>query len=186
VHKAQGLTVEKAYVLATESLTKEAGYVALSRARECSELFVPLDGGADEIGHDPKQRSNDPGADLARRLSTSHAKQLATAELEGGMSKQGRERTDAVPSVIHAGSFPPAPERQDGQRVYGQAQQIELGSGTNSDEPTTDEAQGLRRYRSLNDAIKLANEAHARVDAERDLGPSQTRPERDRSWGLSR
>ena len=53
VHKAQGLTVERAFVLATESLTQEAGYVAMSRARSGTELFVPVDAsGEDPSGHD--------------------------------------------------------------------------------------------------------------------------------------
>ena len=42
IHKAQGLTVDRAYVLAGESLSQESGYVAMSRAREVTELFVPL------------------------------------------------------------------------------------------------------------------------------------------------
>ena len=55
VHKAQGLTVERAFVLASESLTQEAGYVAMSRAREVTELFVPLEPAADDAGHDPRR-----------------------------------------------------------------------------------------------------------------------------------
>ena len=52
IHKAQGLTVERAYVLAGESLTQEAGYVAMSRARETTELFVPLAALPDDTAHD--------------------------------------------------------------------------------------------------------------------------------------
>ena len=40
VHKAQGATYDRAFVLATDSLTREAGYVAMSRARAGTELFV--------------------------------------------------------------------------------------------------------------------------------------------------
>ena len=32
VHKAQGATYDRAFVLATDSLTREVGYVAMSRA----------------------------------------------------------------------------------------------------------------------------------------------------------
>ena len=42
VHKSQGMTVERAFVLSSESLSQESGYVAMSRATESTELFVPL------------------------------------------------------------------------------------------------------------------------------------------------
>ncbi|HEX3946148.1 MAG TPA: MobF family relaxase, partial [Acidimicrobiales bacterium] len=41
VHKAQGMTVDRAFVLATDSLTREAGYVALSRARRVPSCSFP-------------------------------------------------------------------------------------------------------------------------------------------------
>jgi hypothetical protein len=145
---------------------------------------VPLENGPDEAGHDPRQRSHDPSADLARRLSTSHAKQLATSELEGGRSPVGRVSADAISS-----SVPIAPKRTPGRRdrheVYPLTSQIEVGSGTYEDEPTTDEAQSLRRHRSLDDATKLAHEARERIESERDLGPSRTTLEHDRSRALS-
>jgi ATP-dependent exoDNAse (exonuclease V) alpha subunit len=69
VHKAQGATVDRAFVLACESLTREAGYVAMSRARKGTELFVPTsphDDGLDceDGGRDPR----DPLERLATRL----------------------------------------------------------------------------------------------------------------------
>ncbi len=84
IHKAQGLTVERAYVLAGESLSQESGYVAMSRAREMTELFVPLAVLSDERAHDLRQfEVPDPLADLRRRLGNSRAKRLATDELDG-------------------------------------------------------------------------------------------------------
>jgi conjugative relaxase-like TrwC/TraI family protein len=186
VHKAQGLTVERAFVLATEALTKEAGYVALSRARAGSELFVPLGCGTDDPGHDPRQQSQDPAADLVRRLATSRAKQLASAELENGNSPVGHLSAVAQPTERGAATERTAGER-DGLRVYREVSQTEVGSGTDADEPTTDEAGSLRRHRSLDDAMRLAHEARARVAAERDpVGWTRSSPEHDRSWGLGR
>jgi conjugative relaxase-like TrwC/TraI family protein len=43
VHKAQGLTVDTAYVYGTAALTQQAGYVALSRGRWENYLFTSLD-----------------------------------------------------------------------------------------------------------------------------------------------
>lgn len=186
VHKAQGLTVDKAYVLATATLTKEAGYVALSRAREGSELFVPLDTGLDEAGHDPRPCSQDPSADLARRLATTQAKELATVELETARSSVGGLSADAMLSSVPAAPSERSPEVRERRRVYREVSQIEVGSGTYAYEPTTDEAQNLRRHRSLDDAMKLARQARERVEGEHDLGPSRTTAEQDRSWGLGR
>ena len=92
VHKSQGMTVERAFVLSSESLSQESGYVAMSRATQATELFVPLGTEAHEMGgmeqtHDPRQRvPDDPLFDLTRRLQTSRAKQLALFEAQASDS----------------------------------------------------------------------------------------------------
>ena len=40
IHKAQGLTVDRAYVLADDRLTRETGYTALSRGRDDNRLYT--------------------------------------------------------------------------------------------------------------------------------------------------
>ena len=42
-HKAQGATVEVALVYGTSALTREAGYVALSRGRTANHLYIATD-----------------------------------------------------------------------------------------------------------------------------------------------
>jgi conjugative relaxase-like TrwC/TraI family protein len=93
IHKAQGLTVERAYVLAGESLTQESGYVAMSRARDVTEIFVPLVTAGD-TAHDPRPiGAPDPLAEVRRRLGSSRAKHLATDELDGEpLNDEGTER----------------------------------------------------------------------------------------------
>jgi nucleotide-binding universal stress UspA family protein len=76
IHKAQGATYDRAFVLASESLTRESGYVAMSRARHGSELFVTA--GAFEDGHGPDVAPAEPLATTAARLATTRAKHLAT------------------------------------------------------------------------------------------------------------
>ncbi len=187
VHKSQGLTVEVAYVLATESLTREAGYVAMSRARESSELFVPLGPSQEQMGHDLRPRQTEPMADLARRLASSRAKQLAVAELEAGPSHRDRGAPDTIAVAESTGRQQVAPRGRFSQEVYRDAPEIEVGYGSHADDPTPDEAEPLRRSRSLDDAMKLAHEARERTEAERGR-PGRTRAdtERDRSWGRSR
>ncbi|MBG0792962.1 Ti-type conjugative transfer relaxase TraA, partial [Methylocystis sp. H62] len=65
IHKAQGMTVDRAYVLATPGLDSHAAYVALSRHRESVQLCYGRDDFADQ-------------AQLARTLSRARAKDMAT------------------------------------------------------------------------------------------------------------
>jgi ATP-dependent exoDNAse (exonuclease V) alpha subunit len=186
VHKAQGLTVDLAYVLATESLTREAGYVAMSRAREGSVLFVPLGPSQKQMGHDLRPRENQPMTDLARRLASSRAKQLAVAELEAGSPQHDRGPFDPV-APPESGRHPVAPGDRFSQEVYREASKMEVGQASHTDDPTPDEAEPLRRSRSLDDAMKLVRETRERTEAERDRpGRTRAETERDRSWGRSR
>jgi hypothetical protein len=98
VHKAQGATVERAFVLASESLTQEAGYVALSRARKGTELFIatsPLDDGLD--CEERRGEDLDPLERVALRLSVSRSKHLALEELESELARStGRDPSAAM------------------------------------------------------------------------------------------
>ena len=103
VYKAQGVTVDRAFVLSSESLTREAGYVAMSRARESTELFVSVRSDPDEVAHDPRRTGEvDPLDELRRRLGTSRAKGFAIDELEtaasfnGGRAEGGRTPSAAT------------------------------------------------------------------------------------------
>jgi Ti-type conjugative transfer relaxase TraA len=86
VHKAQGATYDRAFVLATEALSREAGYVAMSRARIGTDLFVA--GGAFEHGHGPDYAADEPMERTAARLATSRAKKLALSHLGDGIASE--------------------------------------------------------------------------------------------------
>jgi hypothetical protein len=85
IHKAQGATYERAFVLATEALTRESGYVAMSRARDGAELFVA--NGPFEDGHGPGVVPDEPLAATAARLATSRAKHLASEFLDSAQPR---------------------------------------------------------------------------------------------------
>ena len=76
IHKAQGATYDRAFVLATEALTRESGYVAMSRARGGVELFVAA--GPFEDGRTSDVVPDEPLAATVNRLATSRAKRLAS------------------------------------------------------------------------------------------------------------
>ena len=72
VHKAQGITTDRAYVLGTGDLYRELGYVALSRGRLSNDLFVAqpaLREHAHRLEQSPEQR-------IAHTLGTDHQQTL--------------------------------------------------------------------------------------------------------------
>jgi conjugative relaxase-like TrwC/TraI family protein len=131
VHKSQGATYGRAFVLATESLTKEAGYVAMSRARISTELFVG--GGAFEQGLGPEVKEVEPLSRTAARLAVSRAKVLASSHLEEqSVPRQDRlntpvpERTRQRGSA--AGRLPLVPATGSADDLAGHPATVALGA----------------------------------------------------------
>ncbi|MGH8938143.1 MAG: C-terminal helicase domain-containing protein, partial [Actinomycetes bacterium] len=76
-HKAQGATVDVALLYGTAALTREAGYVALSRGRTANHLYVP-----DQVDQPAAAGTEDGYLDeLAARLSRRRTQTLATQQL---------------------------------------------------------------------------------------------------------
>jgi conjugative relaxase-like TrwC/TraI family protein len=72
-HKAQGLTCEHTYVLGSEALYREWGYVALSRGRQSNRLYQSvLEVDLDEI-HPHVHHPDDPDTSLAARMTRTRA-----------------------------------------------------------------------------------------------------------------
>jgi hypothetical protein len=84
VHKAQGLTCDRAFTLGSDALYREQGYVAMSRGRLGNHLFVvgprPLD--PDSAPHAPtRERTGDDA--LLAGLAVSEAQHLAIDHAAG-------------------------------------------------------------------------------------------------------
>ena len=77
-HKAQGLTVERAFVLGSGQISREWGYTALSRAREETRLYLRAVGGR------ALERRN--WAAVTCRQATISSKPCPRADPEGGKS----------------------------------------------------------------------------------------------------
>ncbi len=99
VHKAQGRTTDHSLLLGTDDLTRESGYVGLSRGRLTNRMYV-LDPGHglddDELEHHGRLGSvNDPSDAVLHALHRSSTKHLAadhtqttaamTGELDDGV-----------------------------------------------------------------------------------------------------
>ena len=90
IHKAQGLTCDHIFVVGPAGLYREAGYVALSRARNTAHLYATTSDAAHvgERTHTtgiplPTENINDPEQDLITTLTRSHAKEFALATSPG-------------------------------------------------------------------------------------------------------
>jgi ATP-dependent exoDNAse (exonuclease V) alpha subunit len=83
--KAQGLTTDRAFVLGTDELFREWGYVAMSRARLESRLYVAV---GERAGREPDldgpgDRVQEPILEISRALERSGAKWLALEQAAG-------------------------------------------------------------------------------------------------------
>ena len=85
LHKGQGSTVDRAFVLGGDGLYREAGYTGLSRGRASNDIYL-VEGGSFEVdSHAPEISRRDAVADLSASLSRSRAHELASeATNEGG------------------------------------------------------------------------------------------------------
>jgi ATP-dependent exoDNAse (exonuclease V) alpha subunit len=95
LHKAQGLTVDHALLYGSQALTREAGYVGLSRGRRANHIYATTHEMSDRTGEcdfgqtDPLAAEQQPVTDLARRLHNSRAHQLASHQQPGGWARPG-------------------------------------------------------------------------------------------------
>jgi hypothetical protein len=83
-HKAQGATVDRAFVLGSDQLSREWGYTALSRHRDEARFYV-VSPASIERNLPDLEPDEDPLADrLKEMLGDSHAKTLALDHLPAG------------------------------------------------------------------------------------------------------
>ncbi len=90
-HLAQGATFDRALVLAGEEITKEWGYVALSRGRKGSRLYAIDDAGRQEDALEQPhgtQHAPDSVQQVARGLERSEAKTMALVDSARGSPQQ--------------------------------------------------------------------------------------------------
>ena len=82
IHKAQGMTVDRTYVLATPGIDSHAAYVALSRHRDRVELHYGQDDFADQ-GRLTRTLSRERGKDMASDYTRDVEPERAFAERRG-------------------------------------------------------------------------------------------------------
>ncbi len=99
-HKAQGLTINRAFVVASDAITREWSYVAMSRGREATTIYLVSPAVDDDCGHITHNR---PGE--TRRLDTAldrTERQTAAIDTGGRPQLTGHElprRPDPLKNV---------------------------------------------------------------------------------------
>ena len=96
IHKAQGATIDRCFVLADDTLTREHAYTALSRGRHGNDLYVVADDPRIEERH-AAEAGPDPLDVVRRAVGRSGAKRMAIDQLEpevAPVEQLCRERDD--------------------------------------------------------------------------------------------
>lgn len=90
IHKAQGVTVDRAHVLATPGLDRHAAYVALARHRNSVEIHYGRDDFADQatlVQRLSRERAKDMASDYTRDFANSREIRVS-AELTRGIAQE--------------------------------------------------------------------------------------------------
>jgi len=82
-HKAQGITVEHTLVYGSAALTRQSGYVALSRGRSTNHLYTTLDFGG---------QNREPGCSLTGSAANGPDDPAVSAALVRALSRDDRQR----------------------------------------------------------------------------------------------
>ncbi|KRD41297.1 hypothetical protein ASE38_16930 [Cellulomonas sp. Root930] len=89
-HRAQGITVDHAHVLAHPGMPRENLYVAMTRGRHANHVYVALDAVDPECDDLPEAPTNSAGRDvLGTVVATTSAKQSATAQIAAEQNAAG-------------------------------------------------------------------------------------------------
>ncbi|WP_156388109.1 MobF family relaxase [Cellulomonas sp. Root137] len=89
-HRAQGITVDHAHVLAHPGMARENLYVAMTRGRHANHVYVALDAVDPDCDDLPEAPTNSTGRDvLAAIIAMTSAEQSATAQIAAEQSAAG-------------------------------------------------------------------------------------------------
>jgi len=129
-HKAQGATVERTFVVASDAITREWGYVGMSRGRQANTLYLANPTPDEDCTHLAHERP-DEIVRLAATLGRSEAQAAAIDTGRGPQTiddDQLRQRLDEIEAAIDTSTDDPAQPRHD------LAQVVEYADLTNETE----------------------------------------------------
>src|SRR4051794_12424962 len=149
IHKAQGVTVGRAHVLASAHMDRHAAYVGLTRHREGLELHWAREDLTNRAG-------------LDRALSRERAKDTTLDYRAGFAERRGILVPDSEIIVSRAVERAPAPAREGVRR--GMFAGLKLGDGANRH--PAEAREGARERRSAFAGLRLSREASGPAEPE--------------------
>ena len=111
IHKAQGATVDRALILADDTMTRERGYTALSRATDRNDLYLAVDDPRVDDRH-ANEEVTEPSAAVRRALRRSAAQHLAIDQAELDSLLASLPAPDDGPPVADVLARLPQPSRE--------------------------------------------------------------------------
>lgn len=139
IHKSQGATVDRAFVLATDRLDRHLAYVALTRHRDDVQVFAPAMAPAVLLEHGPATWKDEVGASpsyrVALRNASGQVSEIWGVDLERALQAAGAEVGQPV-RLVCVGQEPVT--LPDGRRVLRNAWRAETGPAAH------EEARALR------------------------------------------
>ena len=111
IHKAQGLTVDRCFVLADDAATREHAYTALSRGRRHNELFVVHDDQRRDERHGPEVEP-DSLTRLRAAIGRTVGQRMAMDEADPPASRLRALRRERDHLRCQLGDGPPDPGRE--------------------------------------------------------------------------
>jgi hypothetical protein len=185
VHLAQGMTCRRTFVLVGDQLTREAGYVALSRGRESNRLYLLNSPDSERDEYSPRGPGRPaPLRELVETLRRSRAQTLATdaIDIPAELERVGELRAEQMHEDAAAADARSALERERPSwfRAGARAQHA-----TRLDHARTVEVGAIERLARLDERVQ---ELRARqASEERRLTPEIVRlPARRLGRGLER
>ena len=98
IHKAQGATVDRCFVLGDDTLTREHAYTALSRGRHANHLYVVTDDRRVDDRHAPEIDS-DPLDTVRHAIGRRAAKTMAVDQFDPQSRRSSNSAGNATPSA---------------------------------------------------------------------------------------
>jgi conjugative relaxase-like TrwC/TraI family protein len=105
IHKAQGITVDVALLYASGTLTRESGYVGMSRGRTANHLYGTLEALLPEVDAEIDRPAEDP-ISAAERVELTRAAVIARLEARGSQRLALTQADDTARDYLHRWMHP--------------------------------------------------------------------------------
>jgi hypothetical protein len=178
---AQGMTVDRAFVVLGDGLSKEEAYTALTRAREGTELYAVSREPIKRAEIAPAKDERDVGAEeLGRGMERSEQRALAIAErLRGELEQRSTDELVKELGRLEAAVDDPATRRAEATIEARREAEAQLAEADRALQARTTRGPERARLESIHEhAAEQVDALRAREQAAREAAPGPADPQR--------